>query len=120
MKKALLFGIGASFFFSFTFVLNRQMNIGGGSWYWSSSLRYLFMLPILFFIVTDKKTIISSYKRYQKKSYSMVHMEYCRFWILLCSLKFCFSIWSFMASSWNLATNYNSRCSNVATFLHNN
>lgn len=57
MKKALLFGIGASFFFSFTFVLNRQMNIGGGSWYWSSSLRYLFMLPILFFIVTAKKQL---------------------------------------------------------------
>lgn len=57
MKKALLFGIGASFFFSFTFVLNRQMNIGGGSWYWSSSLRYLFMLPILFCIVATKKQL---------------------------------------------------------------
>ena len=57
MKKALLFGIVASFFFSFTFVLNRQMNIGGGNWYWSSSLRYLFMLPILFFIVTAKKQL---------------------------------------------------------------
>lgn len=33
------------------------MNIGGGSWYWSSSLRYLFMLPILFFIVTAKKQL---------------------------------------------------------------
>lgn len=57
MKKALLFGIGASFFFSFTFVLNRQMNIGGGNWYWSSSLRYLFMLPILFCIVATKKQL---------------------------------------------------------------
>ena len=57
MKKALLFGIVASFFFSFTFVLNRQMNIGGGNWYWSSSLRYIFMLPILFFIVTAKKQL---------------------------------------------------------------
>lgn len=58
MKKALLFGIGASFFFSFTFVLNRQMNIGGGNWYWSSSLRYLFMLPILFCIVTAKNQLL--------------------------------------------------------------
>ena len=57
MKKALLFGIGASFFFSFTFVLNRQMNIGGGSWYWSSSLRYLFMLPILFCIDIKKNPV---------------------------------------------------------------
>ncbi|AVQ32491.1 DMT family transporter [Fusobacterium varium] len=66
MKKALLFGIGASFFFSFTFVLNRQMNIGGGSWYWSSSLRYLFMLPILFFIVTAKKQLFPVIKDIKK------------------------------------------------------
>lgn len=51
MKKAILFGIGASLFFSLTFILNRQMNIEGGSWIWSSSLRYIFMLPILFIIM---------------------------------------------------------------------
>ncbi|AYE33519.1 DMT family transporter [Clostridium septicum] len=51
MKKAILFGIGASLFFSLTFILNRQINIEGGSWIWSSSLRYIFMLPILFIIM---------------------------------------------------------------------
>jgi drug/metabolite transporter (DMT)-like permease len=40
-------GVGASLFFAFTFVLNRQMNLAGGSWIWSACLRYAFMLPIL-------------------------------------------------------------------------
>ncbi|BCZ47438.1 hypothetical protein psyc5s11_35050 [Clostridium gelidum] len=51
MIKSLILGILASFFFAFTFVLNQQMNISGGSWLWSSSLRYIFMLPILFIIM---------------------------------------------------------------------
>jgi drug/metabolite transporter (DMT)-like permease len=45
--KAVLLGLLASFFFAFTFVLNRQMDLAGGSWIWSASLRYLFMLPML-------------------------------------------------------------------------
>ena len=32
MKKALFAGILASFFFAFTFILNRSMHLGGGSW----------------------------------------------------------------------------------------
>ncbi len=47
MKKALGYGILASFFFAFTFILNRSMNLGGGYWLWSACLRYLFMLPML-------------------------------------------------------------------------
>ncbi|MGN0371865.1 MAG: multidrug resistance efflux transporter family protein [Enterocloster sp.] len=47
MKKALFLGILASFFFAFTFILNRSMNLAGGCWLWSASLRYLFTLPIL-------------------------------------------------------------------------
>ncbi|WP_283695887.1 DMT family transporter [Clostridium perfringens] len=62
MKKALTYGIGSAFFFSFTFILNRSMNISGGSWIWSSSLRYIFMLPILFFIVLTKNQLIDVLK----------------------------------------------------------
>jgi drug/metabolite transporter (DMT)-like permease len=51
MKKPFILGLAASLFFSFTFILNRQMNLSGGSWIYSASLRYLFMLPILFLIV---------------------------------------------------------------------
>ena len=47
MKKALFLGITGSFFFAFTFVFNRSMNLGGGYFLWSAVLRYLFTLPIL-------------------------------------------------------------------------
>jgi len=57
LKKALILGIAASFFFAFTFILNQQMNVSGGSWLWSSSLRYIFMLPILFIIMIIKNQL---------------------------------------------------------------
>ncbi|TPG68824.1 multidrug resistance efflux transporter family protein [Brevibacillus laterosporus] len=44
-------GIIASFFFAFTFVLNRSMELAGGSWMWSATLRYFFMLPPLLLLV---------------------------------------------------------------------
>lgn len=49
--KALLLGIAASFFFAFTFILNRSMNLGGGYWMYSAILRYLFTLPILLLLL---------------------------------------------------------------------
>jgi len=49
--KILLYGIVGSFFFAFTFVLNRSMNISGGYWMYSAVLRYIFTLPILFFML---------------------------------------------------------------------
>lgn len=57
MKKALILGIIASFFFAFTFILNKQMNISGGSWLWSASLRYILMLPFLLIILIIKKEL---------------------------------------------------------------
>lgn len=65
MKKAFLLGLLAAFFFSFTFILNSKMNIAGGSWIWSASLRYFFMLPILFIIVllrNEIKPVVKSIK----------------------------------------------------------
>lgn len=51
MKKSLFLGILSSLFFAFTFILNKQMSLSGGSWSWAASLRYIFMLPILFIIL---------------------------------------------------------------------
>ena len=51
MKKALIYGILASFFFAFTFILNRSMNLAGGYWMWAASLRYLFTFPILWIML---------------------------------------------------------------------
>ena len=57
MKKAFMLGICSSFFFAFTFILNQQMHLSRGSWYWSSSLRYIFMLPMLLIIMISKRQL---------------------------------------------------------------
>jgi hypothetical protein len=49
--KEIGIGILAALFFAVTFVLNHSMELEGGSWLWSSSLRYFFMLPFLIIIV---------------------------------------------------------------------
>ncbi len=49
--KELALGILAALFFAVTFVLNHSMELDGGSWLWSASLRYFFMLPFLYVIV---------------------------------------------------------------------
>ena len=51
----ILIGILAAFFFAFTFVLNQSMELSGGSWIWSASLRYIFMVPFLLIIVIARK-----------------------------------------------------------------
>lgn len=54
MRKALFSGIAGAFFFAFTFILNRSMDLSGGYWMWSASLRYLYTLPMLFLILWQK------------------------------------------------------------------
>ncbi|GAE27434.1 membrane protein [Halalkalibacter wakoensis JCM 9140] len=64
--KEILLGILAAMFFAVTFVLNRSMELSGGSWMWSSSLRFLFMLPFFFFIVTFRnngKEVLAEIKK---------------------------------------------------------
>ncbi|MGW9125335.1 DMT family transporter [Paenibacillus chitinolyticus] len=55
--KPILLGILSAFFFAITFVLNRKMELGGGSWLWSGSLRYLFMVPFLLLIVAGRRNL---------------------------------------------------------------
>ena len=57
MKKnhftlALALGVLSSFFFAFNFILIRSMNLGGGYYLWTASLRYLFTLPLMALVVT--------------------------------------------------------------------
>ena len=47
MIQLLLLGLLSGLFFSSTFILNRAMSLAGGSWVWSGSLRYLFMIILL-------------------------------------------------------------------------
>jgi drug/metabolite transporter (DMT)-like permease len=65
--RAIILGIGAAFFFAFTFVLNRMMDISGGSWIWSASLRYLFMVPLLLIIVLFRGNFIQLMQEMRKQ-----------------------------------------------------
>lgn len=56
--RPIILGICASFFFAFTFVLNRSMEIAGGSWIWSASIRYFFMVLFLLIIVIMRKNLL--------------------------------------------------------------
>jgi drug/metabolite transporter (DMT)-like permease len=55
--RPILLGILAAFFFAFTFIINRSMELDGGSWIWSASLRYFFMIPPLVLLVYGRKNL---------------------------------------------------------------
>jgi drug/metabolite transporter (DMT)-like permease len=55
--RPIILGIFAAFFFAFTFILNRAMDLAGGSWIWSASLRYFFMIPFLVLLVLLRKNL---------------------------------------------------------------
>ncbi len=45
--KLITIGLAGSILFSATFILNYTMHLNGGHWYWSASLRFLFMILLL-------------------------------------------------------------------------
>lgn len=52
MVRLILLGLLAGAFFSSTFILNELMSAAGGHWFWSASLRYVFMWLIITVIIT--------------------------------------------------------------------
>ena len=99
MTKAFILGVGASFFFAFTFILNQQMNISGGSWLWSSSLRYIFMFPILFIIMIIKKQLLEVLKDIIKKPIQWIIWSTIGFGLFYAPLSFA----SAYGASWLVA-----------------
>jgi hypothetical protein len=55
--RPIILGTMAAFFFAFTFIINRSMELEGGSWIWSASLRYFFMVPFLLLLVYGRKNL---------------------------------------------------------------
>lgn len=55
--RPMILGTMAAFFFAFTFIINRSMELEGGSWIWSASLRYFFMVPFLLLLVYWRKNL---------------------------------------------------------------
>lgn len=99
MTKAFILGIAASFFFAFTFILNQQINISGGSWLWSSSLRYIFMLPILFIIIIIKNQLLDVLNDIAKKPIQWITWSTIGFGFFYAPLSFA----SMYGSSWLVA-----------------
>jgi drug/metabolite transporter (DMT)-like permease len=52
--QAMGIGLLAALLFSTSFVLNRSVQVGGGAWEWTASLRYLMALPLLVAIVAAR------------------------------------------------------------------
>lgn len=65
--RPILLGIAAAFFFAFTFVLNASMELGGGSWIWSASLRYFFMVPFLWIFVWRRGKVRKLFQEMSKR-----------------------------------------------------
>jgi len=99
MTKALILGIAASFFFAFTFILNQQMNVSGDSWLWSSSLRFIFMLPILLVILIIKNQLFSVLNDIMKKPIQWVTWSTIGFGLFYAPLTYA----SIYGSSWLVA-----------------
>nr|NSL47704.1 multidrug resistance efflux transporter family protein [Dendrosporobacter quercicolus DSM 1736]SDM80139.1 Putative multidrug resistance efflux transporter [Dendrosporobacter quercicolus] len=55
--RVMIIGLLAALFFASTFVLNRAMDLAGGSWVWSAALRYFFTLPFLLAIVAFRRNL---------------------------------------------------------------
>ena len=99
MTRALILGIAASFFFAFTFILNQQMNISGGSWLWSSSLRYIFMLPILLIIMIIKNQLFDVLNDIIKKPIQWITWSTIGFGLFYAPMSFA----SVFGASWLVA-----------------
>lgn len=56
-RQAVVLGLLSSVFFSVTYVLNNLMSSSGGSWLWSTSLRFLIMFPMLLVMVLCRGTL---------------------------------------------------------------
>lgn len=86
--KAIVIGILASLFFAVTFILNRAMELSGGSWMWSSSLRFLFMIPFLFLIVYAKGKWAPLWHEIRKKPFFWLKWSFTGFVLFYAPITF--------------------------------
>tara|TARA_R110000787_G_scaffold14013_2_gene43561 strand:- start:12492 stop:13640 length:1149 start_codon:yes stop_codon:yes gene_type:complete len=82
MIKLILLGLLAGAFFSSTFILNEMMSSAGGHWFWSASLRYLFM----WLIITVLIAMQHGFGRIRELS--AIFFQHWRFWCITGSIGF--------------------------------
>lgn len=82
MVKLILLGLLAGAFFSSTFILNELMSNAGGHWFWSASLRYVFMWLII------SAVIILQHGFRRTQALASIFRQHWRFWCLTGSIGF--------------------------------
>lgn len=82
MVKLILLGLLAGAFFSSTFILNELMSNAGGHWFWSASLRYVFMWLIISAVII----LQHGFRRIQ--ALASIFRQHWRFWCLTGSIGF--------------------------------
>jgi len=82
MVKLILLGLLAGALFSSTFILNEAMSSAGGHWFWSASLRYVFMWLMLTVIIAMQH----GFNRL--KELSAIFAQHWRFWCVTGSIGF--------------------------------
>lgn len=100
--KALVLGILASLFFAVTFIVNRLMSLEGGSWIWSASLRFFWMLPIFLFIVLSQRNFMALWTEMRKNGFQWVLWSTIGFGVFYAPLTFAaaYSPSWLVASTW--------------------
>jgi drug/metabolite transporter (DMT)-like permease len=86
--RPIFLGICSALFFAFTFVLNREMELSGGSWLWSASLRYIFMIPLLLILVLSRKNLIPLIQEMRKHPGSWLLWSFVGFGLFYAPLCF--------------------------------
>lgn len=101
---AIVLGIIASLFFAITFVANRVMALDGGSWIWSASLRFYWMVPFFFAIVLIRKKFKSLIVEMKKNLLQWLLWSTIGFGVFYAALTFAAAFgpsW-LVASSWQI------------------
>ncbi|HZV69329.1 MAG TPA: multidrug resistance efflux transporter family protein [Saprospiraceae bacterium] len=108
MRKIILFGIIAAFFFSSTFPINRWLNVHeNGHWFWTCSLRYFYVSIFLFAIILlchGRKSLTETIQCYLSYWYFWIFaggIGFGLFYLLLCYAASYSSGWV-LATSWQI------------------
>jgi len=105
-KKILLYGFLASLFFSSTFAINKFLNVDtGGHWYWTASLRYIYVFILLNAIILFKsgyRDLKETYKCFLKNIHFWLFAGGIGFGVFYLSLCYAasFSDGWVLASTW--------------------
>jgi drug/metabolite transporter (DMT)-like permease len=102
--RAFMLGLLASLFFAVTFVLNRQMDIVGGHWIWTASLRFFFMLPMLAVLMIPGKRFMRVFAEIRRKPAGWLlwsGVGFCVFYSFICMASAYGPSW-LMAAAWQV------------------